>query len=67
MKYFAALLLIASVCFGCGAKDDGEIPDITKAAQNPETNTIEATPANAGGGAPPVGTGAVRSFGHKGK
>ena len=67
MKYLAALMLIATVCFGCGPKDDGEVPDIKKAAQNPETNTIEASPANAGGGAQPAGTGAVRTFGHQGK
>lgn len=63
MRYLGALLLAVFVVIGCGSKDDGEIPDIKKAAQNPETNTFEAGSANSG--QPVAGAGTQRTFGKR--
>jgi hypothetical protein len=62
----ALVALLALVAIGCGSKEDGEIPDVNKASQNPETNTMPVSGANQG--APATGTsGQQRKFGLPGR
>jgi hypothetical protein len=68
MKRWQILLAIgASLVAGCGSNNsDGEIPDINKVSQNPETNTMPVSAANQGG-QPSGAGGQKRKFGLPGR